>query len=383
MYFPEPTVLSADDLGVFTDVRHEDARFTERAAYLREFLRQGPRALAGAQDLERLVIGTGDQLIPIVVNDGREDTCYILSPFSHYVRYAQAELAKMGECRTARVMTRALGLMGRIYLPLGFNRCVSINNWLFTTNPSLRLTPRELGRITALLVDRFPGYPLVIRSVDARDGAARRLLRDAGYRLIVNRPVHEWDPARLTKRHRHKVRSDLRLLRDSRVVVSCPAVLGSGDAQRIASLYRQLYIVKHSRFNVDYTPQFFDAVHRSNLMQLGTISIEGRIAAFISYFDDGDRVVAALVGYDTALDPREYPLYRLAMATMFAQAWRRGRVLFLSTGAASFKLQRGTTEWIEHEAVHDLHLPLLRRAPWASFSRVLRFGEGRLNTSRM
>src|SRR4051812_43619368 len=150
----------------------------------------GPRGLAAAADLERLVLLAGDKLVPVVINDGREEDCYLLSPHAHYVKYMLIELGKMGSNRAARVTSAAVRLLGRLCRPLGFNQCVSVNNWLFTTNPALQLSADELAGVTRLLVERYPHYAIVVRSVDVRDPARRRLYEDAGYRLVVNRPVH-------------------------------------------------------------------------------------------------------------------------------------------------------------------------------------------------
>ena len=349
----------------------------------RSFLRLGTRTLVDARELERLVLVVGDKPVPVVVNDGRERECVFLSPDVHYVQYMKFELDKIRNDLSARALTVAVDALGRIARPLGFNRCVSVNNWLFTTNPSLTLSAPELGELTEALVRRFPAYALVLRNVDAREESARHLYRDAGWKLVINRPVHEWSHAGLNRSSRLHVRADAKLLADPRFTVDSRASLAPGDEHRIAELYRVLYLEKHSRYNPRFTSRFFRAVHDAGMWRFTTVALDGRIVAFCTTFDDGPRIVTALVGYDTKLDGHAYPLYRMVVAEAMRHAQERGRLLFLSTGSAKFKHYRGSREWIEHEAVYDAHLPPLGRVPWTLFRTALDLGVKGLDTGQI
>lgn len=145
-------------------------------------------------------------------------------------------------------------------------------------------------------------------------------------------------------------------------------------------MYTALYVKKHQGFNCRYTARFFRLVHDAGLMTFTLVRHDRRIIAFGTFFEDGARRVATLVGYDTALDRRRFPMYRMVIADALRTAEAQRRRLFLSTGAASFKLNRGTYEWMEYEAVYDRHLPPHRRLPWAAFKAILDAGTKNLNT---
>jgi hypothetical protein len=283
----------------------------------------------------------------------------------------------------ARLLGRGVSSLGRVSLPLGFNRCLSVNNWLFTTNPELRLTASQLEQVTRVLIEQRPGYPIVFRCVDARDPATREAFAQAGYKLVVNRPVHEWDPDGLKKAHRREARYDIRLLADPRFEIQTSTELPPGAEDEVFRLYTALYVEKHRGYNCQYTARFFRLVHDTGMMKFTLIRHEGRIVAFVTWFDDGVRTVLALVGYDTALDRREYPLYRMVVAEGLRMGFERRRLLFLSTGAAAFKKNRGSYEWLEYEAVFDHHLPLHRRLPWAAFKAIYDRGVKDLDTSQI
>jgi hypothetical protein len=354
----------------------------ERAAYLREFLRLGPAALAGTRPLERCVLEIEGKPVPVIVNDGSERDCYVLSPYAHYVKYMLIELRKIRGL-TARALEQGVALLGKLVLPLGFNRCVSVNNWLFTTSPELRLNAAELEALTRTLLDRYRDLPLVIRCVDARDAATRELFESAGYRLVVNRPVHEWDAARLNRHHRRNLTSDIRMLDDPRFTLDVAATLGPGDEDTIYRLYTALYVHKHVGYNCRYTAQFFRVVHDTAIMRFTTIRHADQLIAFCTSFADESRSVAALVGYATELDRRQFPLYRMAVAEQLRWGMERRRIVFLSTGAAAFKRHRGSYEWLEYEAVYDRHLPPQRRIPWRAFGALLDSGTKSLNTGEL
>jgi hypothetical protein len=352
-----------------------------RAAYLRDFLRLGPALLASTTEQERFVLAVDGTPIPVVVNDGREKDCYLLSPYAHYVKYARLEFDKISGMQ-ARLLGRAVTSVGRLCLPLGFNRCLSVNNWLFTTSPDLRLTPSQLATVTRTLVERHPGLPIIFRCVDARDPATQRTFADAGYKLVVNRPVHEWHPERTERKHRRQARHDLKKLLHppAGLEVETPATLPPGAEEDVHRLYSLLYIQKHAGYNCRYTARFFRAAHDTGVMQFVLVRLEGRIVAFCTLFEDGDRTVLSLVGYDTALDRQKYPLYRMMMAHGLRLGFERNRLIFLSTGAATFKHNRGSKEWMEYEAVYDRHLPGYRRLPWSAFKAIYDRGVKDLDT---
>jgi hypothetical protein len=112
-------------------------------------------------------------------------------------------------------LQRVLALVGAAVCAAGFNRTVSINNWLFTTSPNNPITPDELRALTDRLRVAFPTHALVYRGIDPRQGRGLELFTSAGYVPCVHRPVHEWDPNKLAQqsgRTRYIVRQDCALV---------------------------------------------------------------------------------------------------------------------------------------------------------------------------
>jgi len=358
---------------------------TSEIRYLSEFLRLGPKRLIETSDLLRLVIRQGDEFIPVVVNDGSESLCYLVSPEVHYVRYMQEELAKIRKSPSAIALSIAVGAMGRVASPLGFNRFVSVNNWLLTTSQSIRWTRDGLGELTAYLARRFIDFPVVFRGVDLRRAEARPMFEAAGCDLVIHRPVLESNASsvRASRDRKRLFRGDQRLLEQSRFELRIDADLEPGEERAIARLYRQLYLEKHSRFNVRYTPEFFRRVLDVGLERLVTARLNGELVGFITTRNDGDRLICALVGYDVRLSQREFPIYRTMMAAALRMALAEQKICFLSTGNATFKRQRGGMEWFEYEAVYQRHLRPHRRLPWWMFRKAFDRAKNRVDTGQI
>jgi hypothetical protein len=342
--------------------------------YLAEFLRSGPRGLIDAADLPRLVLAVDDELVPVVINNGEEAQCYLLSPHVHYVAYMQEELRKIRGNRAARLMSAAVSAIGCAAAPLGFNRCVSVNNWLFTSSPTPALAFPALQQLTHWLIARFPDLPLVFRGVDPRSNQIGHIFERVGYLLVIHRPVFELAAkqlADLPSRQRRNVALDLALLEDPRFTITYGDKLAPGEEARVASLYRRLYVEKHSRYNARFTPAYFRAVADLDVEQVLTLRAGGEILAFGTLRPERERLVFALIGYDLEKQSQGMPLYRAIFGAAIRTAFDSPKPLFLSTGNAQFKKHRGGVESLEYEAVYQGHLPAARRLPWRLFKATL------------
>jgi hypothetical protein len=93
----------------------------------------------------------------------------------------------------------------------------------------------------------------------------------------------------------------------------------------------------------------------------------GRAIGFGTMCDDSQRNVAALVGYDETRPDA----YRALVGTLLRRSLDENRLLFLSTGVAAFKRQRGAREVMEYEAFDVGHLPAHRKLPWLTMKAFL------------
>ena len=112
--------------------------------------------------------------------------------------------------------------------------------------------------VTRILVERFPGHAVLLKNVHAREDALLpQAFMEEGYEWIASRQVYFFDGRAGDFRMRSTVRRDERELvnlREYRVVAH--GEFTREDVPRIADLYHQLYVQKHSRLNPRYTEHF-------------------------------------------------------------------------------------------------------------------------------
>ena len=368
----------------------EEGRYCrQRRDYLLEFLRHGADGLMkNGRGTRAFVATVGSAVVPLVVNDGDVDDCYLVSSRAHYILYMIFEMERIRPRWKSWPLQRILAVLGEVVTRAGFNRQVSVNNWLLTTSPENPLGAEELRVLTRGLRRSFPDHALVMRGVDPRQQAWVRTLAAEGYELIVHRPVHEWDPSRLenlSANQRRTVRKELALLDDGPFGLREPGALTPAEAERVAWLYETLYIEKHCALNAHFNATYFDAVTATGISPIALLhrKDDGELSAFVTHFEDPARLVFSLVGYDPTLPRQRFPCYRTTLAFMLRGAMKRGKPLFLSTGAASIKRRRGTYEWVEHEAYFVRHLSVHRRVAWHAVAKVLGMAAAGLDSSQI
>lgn len=315
------------------------------------------------------------KIIPLVINQGKSQFSDVCSPYAHYLMYTAEEFRR----RHSRVLGPALPVL---VFPLSIllrcasiDRVVFINNWLFTTNPSLSLSCAQIHAATNLLLQEYPDFAIVIRSVNSLlDQSLLKSLIENGYRLVRSRRVYVLDCASQHYLRHHNTQIDLKLLKNSPYcVIDCHKALEK-QIVRMAELYRGIYLSKHSRLNPQFTSDFFRLTLKENIFAYRALEKDGRIDGFITYFVQDDRITAAVGGYDRGLSQR-VGLYRMLVAIVVSEAARRNLKLNLSGGVGHFKSLRGAVPVEEYDAVYDRHLPRHRRLAWATLMMAGRLAE--------
>lgn len=363
------------DFGKFVG-QHPDLRITSaQACYLVEFLKNKPvELIRNIGPVRKSVAVVGQAVVPLVINDGNANDCYLISPYVHYIAYMKHEVKKMRRRWTNWTIRACLTALGFLARTLQFDKCVSINNWFFTTSMLNDLNDEEIRDLKMLLQKHFPDHAWVYREFKNSDTSLADALSKNGFRRLVHRPIFEWDPQgyrekKLKRKIRAQIKRDLSLTEGGPYSVR-HAEKGA-SMELAARFYEDLYIRKHSRFNAHFTAKFFDTVLSTGINRLSFLELEGRTVGFLTTCPDSDRLIASLVGYDQSIDqPRASP-YSAAIGEVFRQSLISRKTLFLSTGVAAFKKRRGAHESIEYEAFDVSHLRLFRRLPWYGIQKFL------------
>jgi len=301
-----------------------------------------------------------DAAIPCTVNDGDPGEAWVCSPSVTYGSYLAEEIERY----LPHALAWPAGRLCAIYLLMlegaQLDRCVTLNNWMLSTNLFPRPDPVTLDRWIGEARQRWPGHSIWLRSLNMRqNGEWISLLLKRGFRLLPSRQVYLFDePGRGAHAN---IRRDLRLLQTTPLAAARPEDFSGSDFARIETLYAMLYMNKYSRFNPRYREDFFRRWYEKGLLELqGFRDSDGVLQAVVGTFSQEGVLTAPIVGYNTAL-PQSLGLYRLLMVSVLLLAMQRGWSVNLSAGAAQFKRLRGGQAEIEYSAVLDSHVDIRHR----------------------
>ena len=342
--------------------------------YLASMITGGPaRYIDNAKiHMEALVIE--EKILPLVISDESEGNSNVCSAYAHYLEYAFQELARRYPRVPGSLLKPPRFLLGALLRGASIDRVVFVNNWLLTTNPRHGLSAAQIAALSIYLTRRYPGSAIVFRSINPLgDRTGLDALQANNYLLIPSRRVYMLDARDARFLQRSNARNDLKQLRDTPFsIIDDPEILVQ-HAQRLTTLYRDLYLGKYTPLNPQFNEDFITLTLGERFLTYRALLEDGRVSAFSSYFIEGEVMTAALLGYDLNR-PQSLGLYRLAFALVIAEAARRKALLNMGAGSGTFKMFRGAVPIQEYDAVYVRHLPLHRRLAWDAVRTVMRLG---------
>lgn len=365
---PKVALFDSDMIDSLSWPRNEQGQFAKK--YLVPIIKNGPEHYVDNIHGRMFALAVDNLVIPVLVGGNQAGSSNVCSPYGHYVEYAKEERGELNNPAIKWGLIGFLSAMGLLLRLTDVDKVVSVNNWLFTTNPCPGLSSEQVAAVTTYLKGRYPERAIVFRSVDAYTRADYpRALRANGYRIVGARMIYFLDASNSAYLKTQNVRRDLKMLANTSHEIVDASQLCDSDTPRITGLYRDLYLRKYTSLNPQFNEVFFRHILRNKVFTFKGLKKNGKIDAFAGWYVWGTTLVAAVVGYDMQL-PREMGLYRQAMALFIDEVRKRGLRLNLSGGAGSFKLLRGCEANMEFNAVYDRHLPFLRRVPWFCLERL-------------
>lgn len=336
-------------------------------SYWEPFVKKGASRLIRNVVTTPLLLQVDDVFLPVTVNPGGEDTCYVCSPLAHYVTYAIEELRELRSPPLERLLAWVLRALGWFLRWGDVDRVLHVNNALLSTNLYPRLSASQVRSVVDAARARFPDHAVVFRSLNPTTCAAwMSHLRAVGAAFVASRQVYvfpDLDERSLTRDEQRELRRDRALWDRSDYSIRPGEPFTAEELDRGIDLYGQLYLEKYSTLNPQFTVEWLKDVSASGAMGVFGISRAGHMDGIVGYFQVEGVLTTPLFGYDMAI-PRERGLYRMLSSLTLATAFDASCLDHASSGVASFKQNRGYRSAIEYSAVLTSHLGWRRRVVW-------------------
>jgi hypothetical protein len=340
---------------LFDPLEPPPGAWPQRSGMERQYIEGIARGVASMVSNVRtrcMALRSGERLYPVTVNDGEFGGSYVCLPHSAYVLYGRREL-DLVEIGAMKLLLRAGVRLADIVLrSIRINRIVHIGNWLLSTNLHGDWDGSDVRDLREAVHRRFPDHWIAVRSVDPWSSPRlEAALRADGWLMLPSRQIWVVDAPATDWRPRGSVQNDRRVLARSGLVVEDVQELKPGDAERIAQLYRLLYVDKYSGLNPVFTPAWIEWTQRAGILRYRVArDREGQVQSVAGCLVRGGVLTPPVVGYDTARPVRD-GLYRIASYLFCDHAVSLGARLNASAGAAHFKRARGAHPVIECTAV--------------------------------
>ncbi|MEO1045054.1 MAG: hypothetical protein AAFX04_06410 [Pseudomonadota bacterium] len=318
--------------------------------------------IANTGGIDLCALRHGPHLLPVTISHGGMGGSYVVQPHSAYVGYAKDELHEAGLGMAAPLVGAGLSAIGGLLRAANINRVAMLDNFLFATNLHGGWQGEGIAAMREAVLAHYPDHMLAIRSVDDWSSPALyQVLCDDGWLMIPSRQIWVIDDVAAQWRPRSHTKSDRRKFRKSGLVAEGISAMTASDAERIAALYKALYLDKYSMLNPQFTPEWIKLLSDSKLVDFQVVRDgEGSIMGIAGCFARGDVLTVPVLGYDMTA-PREAALYRIASLLFGDYAMEHGLRLNCSAGAGSFKAARGARSHIEYMACYIAHLPKPRQ----------------------
>lgn len=338
--------------------------------YFRQLIENGVNFYIKNINVETKILEVDNVLLPLIIADKNYDDSYYTSFYSNYIGYVLKNLTATSFFTNC--FKSFLELCGHILKKVEANKIIYVNHWLLSTNLHSKLTKEQIELITDFLKKEYPEHAIIFKSITQRFSPELfDNLKTNTYRMIASRQVFIMDrEARraISKKQRAKIKKDKKLMENTKYYFS--ESINENDFERIADIYRQLYITKYSIYNPYYTGEFFKLLKDNPLFNLQILRTEESIDGMILTFSIGKQTTAPAIGYQINKMP-ETALYRMLIAKLATDSKEYNLDFNMSAGVGDFKKQRGAIAETEYSAIYFGHLPLCRKFVYIIVQKIV------------
>lgn len=327
-------------------------------SYLRPLIENGPSYYIDNLTSEMGLIVVNDKMIPFTINS-KLASCYLVSVSAIVNSYVKLELGLEGKSGWRSMLCSAIDLANPLLRLTQVDRVVFINDWLLSTNPTIRLTDDEMYGVIESMAREYPSYSLIFKSLKILDdGTPDKVRPSNGYGMFEYKSNFCIYPK--AKKTRNNA-SDLALLRKTKYQLQELKVAREEDLACFVSLYTALYFGRYSKASPRLNQEWFRHTINSGLFRCMVLRDGINIIGFSFQLICQDQLISSYIGYDVSL-PTKDGVYRLLMLSGLLKAKEEGLVYNMSgsgrwPGVSTFKRQRGAVLKQQYGAHYSAHLP--------------------------
>lgn len=309
-------------------------------------------------------------ILSTVTDEVYENNCYAVSSNGMIINYSKVELHKIKNPVLIFLMRVAINLFSSFLSHFKIDKMQTLNNFMLSTNFFSDYWKNiDVQALTRMAIKKHPDHALSIRSINnAQNKEILTNLLKNGWIRIVTRQVYIFPSFNLKRRD--SVR-DLELLKSEKYIFTAPDINNLEHFKIAESLYNELYLQKYTQENIQYTALYMQKLCKENLLHLRLLldTEQNKFVAVTGLIGDNITVTAPIVGYEIER-PSKDALYRRCLIYIIKYAHDNNLFLNISSGAPSFKLNRGAVPEIEYMLINTQHLSLGRRILWSVLSLI-------------
>lgn len=314
------------------------------------------------------VLQVGSELYPLTIGKkSKKKICYLFSFIAQYIDYTREEILKGNSFSTSQKMiAKFLFPMLRVLVSsMGMEKVVFVNNFFLATNLYEKDTLLSNPLVTQYLKNYYPNKVIAFRSINAfTDSDLLNKLKFQGGLPLACRQLYMLDPKLSNFQRKRPVIRDRKLWeKTTNLYWQKVSVFDRKEISTLLSFYQDLYLKKYSGLNPDYSADFLKVSMNSEILDFYILRETDRnlplAVQAVEYTKDV--VCTPFIGYDKR-QPKHIGLYRLMHLKLMEIAIEEEKIFNMSSGASTFKKQRGGAPYFDYHIIFIDHLP--KRVQW-------------------
>lgn len=312
-----------------------------------------------------------DQVLPLMINNEEYDNSYLCSPYNFYISYALESLTIIKNHSFRQMVQGMLNFLAKILRKRKLNKTIHVNNFPFSTNLYPLLDQKTLAAVINYLTTQFPDHAIIFRTLNEYSHAKEcQSLKNIGASLIAYRQIYLLDAKDPHVFSGKTVKKDFKRLQKTDYEILNGQQIKEWDFSKIAKMYQDLYIDRHSTLNPQYNEQFIHLLVTSKILDFKALYKNGSLEGIFGYCNYRGVLVSPFVGYNRNV-PQEDGLYQLLSTILMIEAKEKELILNMGAGSSNFKKNRKAKGYLEYMAVYNKHLPFSRRLPWIALQAII------------